>query len=82
MINAKEAYQKTMSYRNKEDVMKRIEETILSAVKLGWTSVRVPISPSLDMETRDLIFSELESLGYHVSCCTTMAVHILSISWV
>ena len=81
MITAKESYQKAMLYRNIKEEMNHIEECILSAVKSGWTSVRVPIKPSTDIETRKWIISELESLGYNVSYNTMGYVPVLCISW-
>jgi hypothetical protein len=82
LITAKEAYEKSMSYRNIKEVMSDIEQAILAAVKSGWTSVRIPISSSIDINARKYIVSELETLGYRASynVGSTM-IPILCVSW-
>lgn len=81
MIAAKEAYEKSMSYRIVNEEMVKIEQTISSAVKSGWTSVRIPMDPSIDVGTRKLIISELESLGYRASYNSTNLVFLLFVDW-
>ncbi len=81
LITAKEAYEKSMSYRNINEEMNNIEQAILSAVKSGWTSVRIPIDSSIDVKTRKLIISELESLGYEASYNVINLALVLCVNW-
>ena len=81
MITAKEAYEKSMSYRIINEEMDKIEQVMLSAVKSGWTSVRIPIDSSIDVKTRKLIISELESHGYRASYNIINLVLVLYVDW-
>lgn len=64
MINAKEAWRKTLLQTKYKEFMSRIEDAIEKNIKDGYSFARIDVSDTYVEVVQNIIMPELATLGY------------------